>query len=468
MFARGISDRVADPACRCGYVRGVTSDDSRRPDIGDGLDLDGIALREQRACRMPSMVIAAARAGVECGVAAVGLADVEGGVATGAGTAYRVGSITKTFTAALVMGLVERGVIELDAPVSRYVAGTSFEDVPVRLLLAHCGGLQREVPVDMWESMQGPDQAGLRAAFKHVELVDRPSARWHYSNLGYAVLGQIVEEATGADCAAQIDAQLLGPLGMSSTSWMTPSGAAVGYRVDPYADLVHREPDMDQAAVGVAGQLWSTAGDLLRWGDALAGGVPEVVSPGVVEAMHTVQVMVDRSGWTSGWGLGLILDRRGSRVTSGHTGAMPGFLAGLSLDRETRAVAVVLTNATRGAAVGRVATDIVTELAESAPRRPPAPWTPAAAIPVELDGLLGRWWSEADETVFSWRAGVLHACLASAPTSAGETWFERVGVDAYRAQVGRMAGERLFVRRDRDGRVVGVEWATYPFTRSPR
>ena len=131
------------------------------------------------------------------------------------------------------------------------------------------------------------------------------------------------------------------------------------------------------------------------WGDALAGGVPEVVTPAVVEAMHTLEVMV--TGWTSGWGLGLILERRGHRVLAGHTGAMPGFLASLSLDRATRSVAVALSNATRGAAVGALSANLVYAIIDgrvgAEPGGDTAPWVPLSEVPAELDGMLGRWWS---------------------------------------------------------------------------
>jgi CubicO group peptidase (beta-lactamase class C family) len=425
------------------------------------------AVREQVRGRVPSVVVGAARLGDEVGVVAVGRADVEGDVAAAGSVPYRVGSITKTFTAALVLSLVEDGVLGLDDRVDEHLPGTPLGAVTVRALLSHSGGLQREVPGEMWASMQGPDGRELRDALALAELVDRPGARWHYSNLGYAVIGQVVERVTGTACPTLIDERLIAPLGLSATTWSRPAGAAVGYRVDPYADLVHREPVMDQAAVGVGGQLWSTAVDLLVWGDALAGGAPEIVAPSVVEAMHTLQVMVDTTGWTSGWGLGLILERRGDRVTSGHTGAMPGFLSALSIARATRAIAVALSNATRGAAVGVLAAGVVDDLAASASQPVPEPWEPVEEVPAELDGVLGRWWSEADETVFTWRAGVLHARLVSAP-AASETRFERLGPDRYRAMAGRFSGERLTVRRDGAGAVVGLEWATYPFTRAPR
>lgn len=432
---------------------------------------DARAAVAQSGSRVPSVVLGAAGAGTLLGLGAAGRADVERGRAASGQVSYRIGSITKTFTAAAVLGLVQGGVLALDAPVSRYVTGTPFGEVTLRALLAHRGGVQREAPGDMWESMRGPDASALRRELPRAEPVDRPGARWHYSNLGYALLGLVVEEVTGESCPALIDRTLLAPLGLGATVWARPDGAACGYRVDPYADVVHREPDMDQGAVGVGGQLWSTAADLLVWGDALAGGAPEVVSPVVVEAMHTLEVMVDRTGWTSGWGLGLILERRGDRVLAGHTGAMPGFLASLSLDRATRSVAVALSNATRGAAVGALSADLVDAVVDGRVDAEPGsagePWVPLPEVPAELDGLLGRWWSEAAETVFTWRADGLHALMVGAPVTS-ETRFERLDRDSYRAVAGRFTGERLAVRRDPEGEVAALEWATYPFTRTPR
>jgi hypothetical protein len=96
-----------------------------------------------------------------------------------------------------------------------------------------------------------------------------------------------------------------------------------------------------------------------------------------------------------------------------------------------------------------------------------APWIPLPEVPAELDGMLGRWWSEAAETVFTWRSDGLHALMVGAPVTS-ETRFERLDRDSYRAVAGRFTGERLTVRRDPAGDVAELEWATYPFTRTPR
>lgn len=207
--------------------------------------LDGPAVTAQSESRVPSVVLGKARSGAVLSLGAAGAADVARGIAASGQVPYRVGSITKTFTAAVVLGLVQDDALALDAPVSRYLGGTLFDEVPLRALLAHRGGVQREAPGDMWEAMQGPDARTLRQTLPRAELVDRPGSRWHYSNLGYALLGLVVEEVTGESCSALIDRRLLAPLGLAATVWARPDGAACGYRVDPYADVVHREPDMD-------------------------------------------------------------------------------------------------------------------------------------------------------------------------------------------------------------------------------
>lgn len=139
--------------------------------------LDGSAAAAQSESRVPSVVLGAARAGMVIGLGAAGRADVERGLAASGQVPYRVGSITKTFTAAVVLGLVHEGALALDAPVGGYLVGTPFDEVPLRALLAHRGGVQREAPGDMWESMRGPDAGTLRRALPRAELVDRPGVR---------------------------------------------------------------------------------------------------------------------------------------------------------------------------------------------------------------------------------------------------------------------------------------------------
>ncbi|WP_194853162.1 serine hydrolase [Nocardia sp. SYP-A9097] len=421
--------------------------------------------RDQRDNRLPSLAVAVGVDAVQLAEASVGYADVDNQVWADSATPYRIGSITKTFTAALTLSLCQGGELALDSRVDRYLPGTRFGHLPLSTLLSHSSGLQREVPGDMWTTMQGPSASELYDAFDHVELVAEPGHRWHYSNLGYAVIGQIIERVTGSPCEALIDQRLLNPLDLARTTWKPSEDAAVGYRLDPYADRMHREPAMDQATVGVGGQLWSTSEDLLRWGHALCGGEPDIVTPTVVEAMHRLQIMVDTTSWGRGWGLGLILERHGDRVLSGHTGAMPGFQSAISLDRTTKTVVAALTNVTRGIALNELTSDVVFEAIEARPASLRPAWQPAPPCPEELHDVLGSWWTESDETILRWCGDGLHAHLVSSPATT-DTRFVKEAPGKYRAIIGRLQGELLIVTRTPDG--IELRWATYPLTRTPR
>jgi len=413
---------------------------------------------------IPSLLAAVGVGGVSRAVAVSGYADAENRILATEESSYRIGSITKTFTAASTVLLADSGEVGLDDPVRRYLPGTPFEHVSLRMLLSHTSGLQREAPTDMWESMRGPSPAALRASFSHVEFVAEPGQRWHYSNLGYAILGQVIESVVGRPIEVVITETLLRPLGLDRTCWTQPENPVAGYRVDPFVATVHREPVMDQGAIGAGGQLWSTSDDLLRWGHALAGGEPAVLPETVVEKMHTLHVMVDTSGWTRGWGLGLILERRDGVIVSGHTGAMPGFQSALALDRSSGLSVVVLANATRGVEPGDLAAEILREAIAEQPATAPPQWRPAECPP-HIEPLLGSWWSEADETLFRWESDGLHACLAGRSTTT-DTRFIEEGPGRFRAAAGRLQGELLFVTVTPAGHE--IRWATYPFTRTPR
>ncbi|WP_040790717.1 serine hydrolase domain-containing protein [Nocardia paucivorans] len=414
--------------------------------------------------RVPSLTVAVGIGGVQRALACSGYADCESADPAAGTTGYRIGSITKTFTAALILLLTDRGEMSLDSTVDRYLPGTPFGHVPVRMLLSHSSGLPREVPTGMWETGRGPSVAELHTAFRQVELLAEPGLRWHYSNLGYAILGRIIETVTGRPYETAIEHTLLDPLHLEQTGWTPPDTAAVGYRLDPYSNEVHREPVMDQGAIGAGGQLWSAAGDLLRWGHALTGGEPNVLPTTVVDKMHTLQVMADTAHWRRGWGPGLLLARCGDHILAGHTGAISGFQAALMMDRDTGITVAVLTNATRGIRPGDLAIEILQDAMAAQPETPIPPRSPTPC-PDRIRPLLGRWWIESDEMVFRWEDDGLHAGLVGEPNTS-DTRFVEEGPGRFRAAEGWLQGERLTVTHTEAG--LRMRWATYPLTRTPR
>src|SRR5919201_1769600 len=208
------------------------------------------------------------------------------------------------------MQLREAGALDLDDPLSRHLPEAAHGELPLRRLLAHVSGLQRETPGEIWESLEFPDRDELLPRLADAELVLGPGERWHYSNLAYILLGEVVARTAGVELAEYVERRLLEPAGLARTSWQPRDPVARPYFVEPYSDAVRPEPVVDQRGAGGAGGLWSTTEDLARWGCFLADPDPEILSPASVEAMRSVQVMA-APDWTRGYGLGLELFRRG-------------------------------------------------------------------------------------------------------------------------------------------------------------
>jgi CubicO group peptidase (beta-lactamase class C family) len=415
---------------------------------------------------MPSVAAVVFRNGEMLWEQALGLAAADPEETATTEHQYRIGSITKTFTAVLVMQLRDEGRLELDVPL-RDVVPEAPVGPTVRQALAHLSGFQREPPGDIWETGRPPGREELIAGLEDAELVLRPSFRWHYSNLAFGLLGELVERRRGAPYGDVLRERVLDPLDLARTTLDATEPAARGYLVEAYSDGVRPEPrTVVPETTAAMGQLWSTTGDLARWGAFLAAGRDDVLVRGTLDEMALVQTMVDTRRWTLGWGLGLELLRRGDRVFAGHGGAMPGFLAGLFVERETGIGAAVLTNSSAGPDAERLAIDLADAALDALPPEPDG-WRPDAGAPSELEPLLGRWWSEGRELVFSVRGGRFQAVLVGGPAGRDTSWFEADGDDRYRVVEGRELGELLRVVRDDAGVPQKMYFATYPLTRTP-
>ena len=429
-------------------------------------ELDRLLHEAQAKQRMPSVSACVFRDGEVVWQRVLGVAEVATSRAATIDDVYRIGSITKTFTAVLVMQLVGEGQIDLEAPLRTYLPETPVGPT-VRMALSHLTGLQREPPGEIWESMQPPTRDELIAGLRDADQVLPPGELWHYSNLVFALLGEIVMRVGGDPYADILQRRILDPLGLTRTSLRPAGPKASPYYVDPYTDSVHDEPDPDVTeSTGAAGWLWSTAADLARWGTFLADGDDAVLSKAALDRMSRVQTMVDEERWSVGWGLGLELYRRGDRVLVGHGGAMPGFLAGLVVHRAERTGAAVLTNTGAAADPGVLALDLAVAALDGLPRTPPL-WKPGSAAPVELDGILGRWWTEGEEVVLALRDGHFQAELVGGARGLSVSFLEPDGVDRWRVVEGRERGELLRAVRGDDGLVTKLYLATYPLTRAP-
>jgi CubicO group peptidase (beta-lactamase class C family) len=419
-------------------------------------ELTQILRRGQVRYRLPSVSAAVYRGDQTVWAETVGVADDTGREATPE-TQYRIGSITKTFTAAAVLLLREEGALALDDPIERHLPDVRFGELTLRRLLAHSSGLQREPPGEVWETLEFPRGDALLARLADAELVLPAGERWHYSNLAYALLGEVVARVSGTAFADFVDERLIRPLGLSRTTWQPVEPAARGYYVDPYARTLRPEATFEGDGADAVGSLWSTPSDLCRWGNHLAS----------IEAMHQVQIMDDPEEWTLGHGLGLQLARRGERVFFGHGGAMPGFLAMLLGRRAEKIGAALVTNAsTPSVAVEEIASGLAEKALELYEPEQDE-WRAEADPPPEVAELLGIWWTEGVPFVFWWEGGRLHARPTESDKPRLVAVFEADGPDAFRVAEGRERGELLRVVRDEAGSIEKLYWATYPVTREP-
>ncbi len=435
--------------------------------------LDHAAREKQHAWRSPGMLAAIVQGGELAWWTGIGSSDVATPDATpdaapDPGTAFAIGSITKTFTATLVMRMRDAGALTLQDPVGKHLPelDSRHADLPIRELLSHASGLQREPASDIWDSLQIPSIDDLIADTAQAERVLPSRRRWHYSNLAFALLGEVAARAAGTTWFEAVQAQLLQPLGMTGTALTPPAARATGYYVDPFADRVKVEPWPDPAGFAAAGGLWSTAADLAKWAQFLAVGHDDVLPASTVDEMSRPEIMADLEGWTLAWGLGLELCRVGERVLVGHGGAMPGFLSGILVRRSDRTGAIVLCNSSAAADPVTLAGRLVAMVLDDLPPVKET-WRPGPPVPAELEPLLGRWWSEGEPYAFSVRNGALEARLEADPVTKPPAVFTRLAEDLYRGVSGREEGELLRVQRAEDGTVERMLWATYPVTREP-
>ncbi|NUR75248.1 MAG: beta-lactamase family protein [Thermoleophilia bacterium] len=414
-------------------------------------------LQERQADRLPSVAAAVVHKGEQVWSNAVGTADYDEDREATPDTQYRVGSVTKTFTATAIMQLRDAGELDLDDRLEQHLDGIANGTPTIRRLLCHLSGLQREAG-EMFVTGESPTEDELIASMSEVEFVLGPAQAHHYSNLAFALLGQVVARKSGRPYTSYVDERIIQPLGLTRTSWAPRAPKAQGYLVDEYARTVWKEPETDLAGTAAAGQLWSTVEDLGRWATFLARGADGVLDAKTNEEMWFPQLMYYPHEWVLGWGLGLMLFNHEGTIYGGHGGAMAGHLAGVYVDRKTQTGAAALTNSGTRGDMDLLAVTLAARARELWPE-PIEPWRREDEPPADVRAILGRWWSEGSEFVFWWEGAALQAKVVGTLPGRGETTFEREA-DGWRASAGRERGERLRVDGDR------LIWSGYAFTRA--
>lgn len=229
---------------------------------------------------------------------------------------YRIGSISKTFTAVLVMRLRDEGLLGLADPLEKHLRGTGVGEVTIAQLLAHTGGLAAETPGEWWERTPGELRPELVDVLGDEPLRHAPGSRHHYSNPGYTLLGSLVEALRGKPWEEVLEAEVLEPLGLERTSARPKApharrlgGASVGGRDDaraaggPGADGSGRSAVVHDKGLGAVRGLPDArgragAGGGLRTGDAHVGSAP---GAGLRRMRLRARDAADGPGRAAGW-----------------------------------------------------------------------------------------------------------------------------------------------------------------------
>jgi CubicO group peptidase (beta-lactamase class C family) len=271
---------------------------------------------------------------------AYGMANYELGVPNTAETKFRIGSMTKPFTATAVMLLQERGKLSVQDSICKYVADcpAAWQPITLRHLLSHTSGLAKHDKASDYlkTAMLPMTVAQLVESFRNKPPDFKPGERFDYNNNGYVLLGHVVERVSGQPYEAFLRENVFAPLGMNDTGYdrhePVIKGRAAGYVRD--GDALLNAAYIDQSQPFAAGALYSTVGDLLLWDQALY--TEKLLPRKTLEEMFTPVA--------GPYGYGWFVTRQLNRRLIWHGGGTPGFSANLLRFPDERVTVIVLSN----------------------------------------------------------------------------------------------------------------------------
>jgi D-alanyl-D-alanine carboxypeptidase len=282
-----------------------------------------------------------------------GFADLKAKVPMTATTKIRMASNSKLFTAIAIMQLREEGKLGLDDPVVKYLpwfkakpAGDDDGPITIEQLLSHSSGLQREAG-DHWVSYKFPSTDELPRLYADRQAAFAPSVRWKYSNLAYAVAGQVVETVSGERWSVYVERNIFKPLGMDASSVDRDiSGLAVPYGRRMPDGTREVLPFVDSRGMAAATGLTSNVEDMAKFISAQfrrgPRGGAQIVSSGSWREMLRVRSVEEN--WTAGSGLGFDVKRVKDRTYIGHGGGYPGNTTQTLIQLDDKVGVIVLTN----------------------------------------------------------------------------------------------------------------------------
>jgi CubicO group peptidase (beta-lactamase class C family) len=282
-----------------------------------------------------------------------GSADLEWKIPNSPESKFRLGSITKQFTAASILLLEERGKLKVDDPIKKYMpdAPAAWDKITFFHLLTHTSGIPNFTGFPEYPSVEpfAKTPAELVALFRDKPLEFEPGSKWNYSNSGYVLLGYLLEKISGESYAKFVQDNIFTPLGMKDSGYDSNSGIIL-HRASGYTlgkEGLENAGYINMTIPFSAGALYSTTGDLLRWEQGLFGG--KLLSAESLKKMTTP--------FKSDYAFGLFVRTTNGRKVISHDGGIEGFNTSMAYYPEDKLAVVVLGNV-NGAAPGDIASKL--------------------------------------------------------------------------------------------------------------
>jgi len=272
-----------------------------------------------------------------------GLANAEFNISNTPQTKFRLGSITKQFTAMAIMILAEKGKLSLDDPISKYIENSpeAWKDVTIHHLLSHTGGVPSFTSLPTYNASMPLPTTPTKTIdrVRTMKLEFKPGEKFNYSNTGYVMLGAIIEKVSGQSYEKYLDENVFTPLGMKNSGYDSPTkilaNRASGF--ESSGGKLSHAPYLDMTLPHAAGALYSTVEDLHRWSTALDES--KLISPVFASKMYTPV----KNNYAYGWAIG----KRFGRQLVGHGGGINGFQTDITRFPDEKLCVVVLCNNVR-------------------------------------------------------------------------------------------------------------------------
>ncbi len=333
-------------------------------------ELEAAIRYELESKRLPALSISLVADGQTLWSAGFGFVDGEQKVPATADSVYRVGSVSKLFTDIAIMRMVERGMLDLDAPVTDYLPAFQPENpyqtpITLRQLMSHRSGLVRESPVGNYFDPSEPSLGETVDSLNQTRLVYPPETKTKYSNAALAVVGAVLKSQTDSGHPAWVQQQILQPLGMAHSGFelseTLAAHASVGW-MHTYDGRRFQAPEF-LLGTGPAGNMFSSVNDLAKFIEVLLGNdgqladgqladgkladgklAESLLAPDSLATMTTVSAPADERGLERGFGLGFYVDQFAGQKRIGHGGAVYGFSTQLTLLPEKKLGVVAVSN----------------------------------------------------------------------------------------------------------------------------